>query len=127
MSNSKKQCFNAPMEKSDPNGTTKTYHSNGQLYTEITRKDYKKHGTEYCYLDTGVLFEERNWVDGKRHGKHIVNHPNGKPLREANYLDDCEHGITTYYHPNGQIDDIFRFAHGEMLSKKEYDEFLLGH
>jgi len=103
-----------------PEGKWISYHINGQLKSEGSRRNFQLDSLWKFYDEKGFITDEINYLDGKRSGYHIkyqVINKNGTlvavPLFKELYLDNQKQGLSWYYNNKGEIERIVRYKDGK--------------
>jgi antitoxin component YwqK of YwqJK toxin-antitoxin module len=81
----------------------RTWHANGQLWSEGERKDGKRHGLGRGWHDNGQLKYEGEWKGGKRHGLGRGWHANGQIRIEGEWTDGQPHGLHQVWNAKGYL------------------------
>ena len=94
-------------------GLVKSWHSNGQLWTEYNYKDGEKDGLSKTWMANGQLEAESNYKNGKVDGLSKVWHSNGQLRFEANYKDGELDGLSKTWDENGQLKTEANYKDGK--------------
>ena len=106
--------------KSNPKETVKkTYHENGNLWSERNFKNGVLHGLEQQYHDNGKILCEQNWNQGKLEGPNNHYDIQGNPILKDNYKDDKLHGECKKY-TDGEVSLMQQFYFGTLENEESY-------
>ena len=88
----------------------------GQMKTQISYKDGKRHGLKSHWYESGQKLSEINYKYGKHHGPLTVWYENGQWMRSGNHVDGKMVGVWTHWYENGQQRDELFYLGGYMGS-----------
>ena len=88
----------------------------GQMKTQISYKDGKRHGLKAHWYESGQKLSEINYKYGKHHGPLTVWYENGQWMRSGNHVDGKMVGVWTHWYENGQQRDELFYLGGYMGS-----------
>ena len=74
-------------------GTSKQFHTNGQLVTKENYKNGELHGLFEDFLDNGQLKQKGHYKNGKKLGTWERFHKNGKLMHKINYKNGRKEGL----------------------------------
>lgn len=103
-------------------GISKTFYTDGKLYSIVTHKDHLKQGKEQFFFPNGAIEVEQNLVNGKKHGICKFYYENGTLRQLSHFKEGKEDSIYQYYHKNGQLWIEKTYDDGLLLNVKcNYD------
>ena len=76
-----------------PDGLTRGWHENGQLYYESNYVEGKQEGVDRGWYENGQLYYESNYVEGKQEGVDRGWYENGQLRYEENYVEGKTVGV----------------------------------
>ena len=82
---------------------SKTYYTNGSIYSIINYKNNLRHGPYLTYQGWGFIETEKYYVDGKMNGPYKTYYSNGELKVEGNYKNDNKKGLFKYYNKDGTL------------------------
>jgi hypothetical protein len=104
-----------PKTTKDEITVRKTYYEkSGDLKSEITVKNNKKHGPAKKYYPTGELHTLVNYVENVKEGKTVWYYKNGTPYRITQYKKGKKEGIRKVYYENGNLQAEIPFKNNEL-------------
>lgn len=95
-------------------GLVKHYRKDGNLASEITYKDKKKHGPAKGYYKDGKLKSELWYQENVLHGVAKMYYENGKLYRETPYTKGETDGIQKVYRENGILLSEIPYKMGQL-------------
>ncbi|MBN8703793.1 MAG: toxin-antitoxin system YwqK family antitoxin [Bacteroidetes bacterium] len=95
------------------NWIVRNYYDNGQVQTEVFKKDSLAHGKELSYHPNGKLRSEGENKDGQRIGLFKFYYDNGILEAEEFYVNGLLDGTSKEYYQNGKIKTIYSFTGGK--------------
>lgn len=84
-------------------GLRRSYYANGQLAEEYRLKDDKPHGPTKVWHESGKLRSEATFVDGKHQGEVRVYYENGNLFAIHQVRDGRKHGLNQWFYPDGTL------------------------
>ena len=95
------------------NGLHKTFHDNGNVWTECNFKNGEPHGIEKQYYDNNKILCEQHWKDGKLNGPNKHYDKDGNLILDDNYKNGLWDGECKKYE-NGVLKETINFKDGKM-------------
>ena len=92
----------------------KEHWSNGQLESQETYVNGKKHGEWKLWRTNGQLESQETYVNGKEHGEWKRWYENGQPHVQSTYVNGELHGELKVWHENGQLWSHEMYVNGEL-------------
>jgi len=79
-----------------------TYHSNGQIKSKMTFKNYQLHGEQINYSDKGDVILKQTFNNGHLDGIKTV-YKNNNLISEIPYVNGIKHGLERHFKQNGSV------------------------
>lgn len=113
-----------PETNNDETTIRKTYYEkSGDLKSEITVKNNKKHGPAKKYYPSGELHTLINYVNNFKEDETIWYYKDGTPYRVTPYVNGKMDGIRKVYYENGNLQAEIPFKNDELTKgTKEYSK-----
>lgn len=92
-----------PMRNGQPDGVGKSYWENGRLKSEVTWFSGQKQGVQKGWDELGHLIFEQTFKANVPEGPATTWHQNGKKSTEGNYLAGVRHGTWSTFDGEGQL------------------------